>query len=106
MAPDHPKKPFNLAVRNQLEHADKKPETDPDIRDKDNADPRLQPSLSYSTPQRNLAPAGTTGIRRGLPSNEHKRSTEETQKDKEVSLSREFKSVAGRSRDSGPTHDR
>ncbi len=56
---NHPKKPFNL-------------NTDPEqdiLRDKDNAAPRHEPKIERK-PAPNLAPGGSMGIRRGLPSND------------------------------------
>lgn len=106
MAPDHPKKPFNLAVRNQPKNIDIKPEIEPDIRDKDNAQPELKPQRSYLRPRQNLAPGGTMGIRRDLPSPSDNDRAGQSRTDAQPSLKREFKSVTGRSPDDGKTHDR
>jgi len=106
MATDHPKKPFNLAVINQSEHIDKQSEIEPDIRDKDNAQPELKPKRSYLRPRQNLAPGGTMGIRRDLPSPSDDDRAAQSRNDAQPSLKREFKSVAGRSPDGGKTQDR
>jgi hypothetical protein len=106
MAPDHPKKPFNLAVRNQSEHIDKQSTIDLNVRDKDNAQPELKPDRSYLRPRQNLAPGGTMGIRRDLPSPSEEDRDGQRRSDDQPSLKREFKTVAGRSPDDGKTHDR
>jgi hypothetical protein len=106
MAPDHPKKPFNLAVINQSEHIAKQSKIEPEIRDKDNAQPELKPDRSYLRPRQNLAPGGTIGIRRDLPPPSKEGPDGQRHSDDQPSLKREFKSVAGRSRDEGKTHDR
>jgi hypothetical protein len=106
MAPDQPKKPFNLAVRNQPETIDKQSEIDLNIRDKDNAQPELKPTRSYLRPRQNLAPGGTMGIRRDLPPPSKEGPDGQRRSEEQLSLKREFKSVAGRSRDDGKTHDR
>lgn len=106
MAADRPKKPFNLAVRNQSEHIDKQSEIDPDIHDKDNAQPELKPDRSYLRPRQNLAPSGTIGIRRDLPPPSEGERDGQRRSQEQPSLKREFKSVAGRSPDDGKMHDR
>jgi hypothetical protein len=106
VAPDNPKKPFNLAVRNQLEPIAKQSKIEPEIRDKDNAQPELKPDRSYLRPRQNLAPGGTMGIRRDLPAPSEDYRDGQRRSDDQPSLKREFKSVAGRSRDDGKTHDR
>ena len=58
-------KRFNL-------HASQEEET---IRDKDNADPRLEPQIERK-PAPNLAPGGMLGIRRNLPSNNQSKGAE------------------------------
>lgn len=105
MAPDHPKKPFNLVVRNQSEHIDKKSEIEPEIRNKDNAQPELKPQRSYLRPRQNLAPCGTLGIRRDLPRPSEQDRDGQRRSEEQPSLKREFKPVAFRSCDDGKTHD-
>ncbi|MBL1438164.1 MAG: hypothetical protein COB08_018425 [Rhodobacteraceae bacterium] len=80
-----PKNPFNL-------HAD------PDkmkVRDKDNAKPKLQLKHLPINPAPNLAPTGSLGIKRGLPSDKghSKRFTIKKAGD----LTKEFKSIAPKS---------
>ncbi len=106
MAPDHPKKPFNLAVSNQPEHVDNKPKFEPDIRDKDNAQPELKPHRGYLRPRQSLAPGGTVGIRRDLPPSSGGERDGQRRSEEQPSLKREFKSVAGRSPDDAKTHER
>lgn len=106
MASGHPKKPFNLAVRNQSKHIDKQSAIEPNIPDKDNAQPELKPDRSYLRPRQNLAPGGTVGIRRDLPPPSEEDRDGQWRSEEQPSLKREYKSVAGRSRDDGKTHDR
>ena len=91
--PDHrPTKPFNLNA-------------DPDrmkVRDKDNAKPQLQPKHLPINPAPNLAPTGSLGIKRNLPSsNEPAKTTKRFTIKKAGDLSKEFKSVAPKSPDKG-----
>jgi len=53
---DESKQSFNVAAK------------DEPIRDKDNTAPKLEPKLAKKEPAPNLAPMGSMGIRRGLPS--------------------------------------
>ena len=89
-----PKNLFNL-------HAD------PDkmkVRDKDNAKPKLQPKHLPINPAPNLAPTGSLGIKRDLPT-----STQPAKHftvKKAGDLSKEFKSIAVRSPDKGHEWER
>ncbi len=67
MPSDHPRKPFNLRANGQSD-APKTDDKAPDeIRDKDNAAPRMTPPAGVHYPAFNLAAPGTLGIRRNLP---------------------------------------
>lgn len=96
-----PKKPFNL-------HA--KPKKEP-LRDKDNGAPKPPPPSQSRKPAPNLAPTGSMGIRRGLPSKDHGQEPTKPARSPfalgdKGKLTREFKPLAdpNKSKDHGHEH--
>jgi hypothetical protein len=95
--PDNrPSKPFNRCA-------------DPDcdqIRDKDNAKPKLQPKHLRIKPAPNLAPSGMSGIKQGLPSNSSQEKGKRFSIKQSGDLSKKFNSIAPKSPKKGPDWER
>jgi hypothetical protein len=70
MTEKRPTKPFNFSTRpKQQEKAPQQSNKPEQIRDKDNAQPRIKPPAGVSHPNPRLAPPGSKGIQRNLPTN-------------------------------------
>ena len=70
MTEKRPTKPFNFSTQpTQPEKTPALPRKPEKIRDKDNAQPRIKPPAGVSHPNPRLAPLGSKGIQRNLPSN-------------------------------------
>lgn len=64
------------------------------IRDKDNANPKLEPKLAKKEPAPNLAPMGSMGIRRGLPTPQKQQAAKRFSLGKPSTMKQEFKFAA------------
>lgn len=64
------------------------------VRDKDNANPKLEPKLAKKEPAPNLAPMGSIGIRRGLRTPQKQQATKRFSLSKPSNMKQEFKFAA------------
>ena len=96
MSDKRPSKPFNI-------HAE--PDRD-QIRDKDNAKPKLQPKHLPIKPAPNLAPSGMSGIKLGLPSKSAQDSGKRFSIKQSGDLPKKFNSIAPKSPNKGPNWKR
>lgn len=68
---ERPKWPFALAHDGKT--SPEKPDKEPAIRDKDNAQLRLDPPNKESAPRLDIAPAGAVGVKRNLQTPAHQK---------------------------------
>jgi hypothetical protein len=96
MTDKKPKKPFNLSARPPQKKAN-------EIRDKDNADPRIKPPAMAKKPSPKLAPPGMSGITRNLatPANAKQKPKRFTPGEK-GDLKKTFKPIVQSGKPKGP----
>jgi len=107
MTEKRPTKPFTLSATPQKE----RPKAEPQIRDKDNAQPRIQPPGGVTKPSPRMGPPGTTGIQRNLPKPSNDKGVPAKKVAKPFTLGRTgdlgktFKPIVTKPRGKGPDFD-